>query len=98
MAFDGNGDGAACQGGFDMCAHVVRAFEGMDEIGGAVGNQFIEEGLEVMPYVGVGVFVEGERRRGVLQEEVEQARFGQRGQVPQDFVRDQVEAPAPGAQ
>lgn len=69
MVFDGNGDGAACQGGFDMCAHVVRAFEGVDEIGGAVGNQFIEEGLEVMPYVGVGVFVDGESGGGVFDED-----------------------------
>lgn len=41
-----------------MGAHIVGAFEGMDEIGGTVGNQFIKECLEVMPYVRVCIFVD----------------------------------------
>ena len=31
-----------------MGAHIVGPFEGMDEIGGTVGNQFVKECLEVM--------------------------------------------------
>ena len=41
-----------------MGAHIVGAFEGMDEIGGTVGNQFIKECLEVMPSSGSAFFVD----------------------------------------
>ena len=51
VILDGDSDRASYQGGFYMGAHIVGAFEGMDEIGGTVGNQFIKECLEVMPYV-----------------------------------------------
>ncbi len=81
-----------------MGGHVVGPFQRVFVIGFPFPHETVEDRRHVAPHVGVGVFVEGERRRGVLQEEVEQARFGQRGQVPQDFVRDQVEAPASGAQ
>lgn len=45
-----------------MGAHIVGAFEGMDEIGGTVGNQFIKECLEVMPYVRGMIIYELPRR------------------------------------
>ena len=43
MILDGDSDRTSYQGGFYMGAHIVGAFEGMDEIGGTVGNQFIKE-------------------------------------------------------
>ena len=58
VILDGDSDRASYQGGFYMGAHIVGAFEGMDEIGGTVGNQFIKECLEVMPYVRVCIFVD----------------------------------------
>ena len=59
VILDGDSDRASYQGCFYMGAHIVGAFEGMDEIGGTVGNQFIKECLKVMPYVRVCIFVDG---------------------------------------
>lgn len=81
-----------------MGGHVVGAFEGVGVEGLAFADEAVEDGGEVGLDVGVGVFVEGEAGGGVFDEEVEQAGAGKGGQVTNDFLGDEVEAAAMGAE
>jgi hypothetical protein len=53
---------------------------------------------EIRPHVGIRVFVEEERGRGVLQEKVQHTNSHgrQSGDLGRDLVRDQMEAPGSG--
>ena len=55
------------QGRPDVRRHVVRSLDGVFEQPIAVGHETIEEALEVRADVGIRVFLNDERRRGVLQ-------------------------------
>ena len=56
---------------FDVGRHVVGALRGVHEIGRPVGDRAVDPAPEVGPHVGIGVFIQAERRGRVLQEEVE---------------------------
>ena len=65
-------------------------------IGRVFGNGLIEVSFHIAAHVGVGVFIDGQRRRGVLDEEVKQADFDLAyfRQIVERFARDQDETRA----
>lgn len=97
---DGDGHRRAQQAGLDMGGHIVRAFQAVDIMGGAVRDQLAQMGFQIAAHAGVGVFVEGEGGRGVLDEEMGQADPEPpdfRG-LGQQFLGDEVESTGPGFQ
>ena len=81
-----------------MGGHVVVALVGVDVVGFAFADEAVEDRFQIGAHVGIGVLVEGQTGRGVLDEEVQQSRGGQRRKVRFDLVGDRVEAPAAGAE
>lgn len=71
---DGDGNAAAEHAGFHMGGHVIGAFDGMD-VGERFGDGMVHSSLEIGPHIGIGIFINGERCRGVLNEDVQQADF-----------------------
>jgi len=63
---DGNDLASAGQGHADVGGHVIRSLVGVDKVGGVFWNEVIEEGLEVSPGTGVGIFHDDQARAGVL--------------------------------
>lgn len=57
---DGDDFAGAGEGHADVAWHVIRAFAGVGEPGGAFRDEAVEEFLEVVPGVGVGIFHEDE--------------------------------------
>lgn len=70
----------------------------MGVVGLALAHQVVEYGVEVAPHVGVGILVERQGRRGVLQKEVQQSRLGQLTELCGNLVGDEVHAPPPRPQ
>ena len=66
--------------------HVVVALAGVLVVGFAFAHQAVEDGGHVRLHVGVGILVDAQRGRGVLDEQVQQPRFGQWRQVAHYFV------------
>src|SRR4051794_38260418 len=60
------------EGGLDVRGHVVGALERVGEGGRAVGDGLAEPGLEVAADVRRGVLVQGQRGRGVADEDVQE--------------------------
>jgi len=60
-----------------MGRHVVGAFGSMTVRWQVFGCQTVEQVLDVVPYIRVEVFAQGYGRRGMLNEQVEQARSRQ---------------------
>src|SRR5690606_24864113 len=58
------------QAGFEMGRQIVRPFVIMLVTAFALGHQAVEETLEIAPDRAIGVLVDGQRGRGVLQPEV----------------------------
>ena len=65
----------------DVGGHVVVAFERVRPVGSAVGHGLVKPGGEVAANIGRRVLIERQRRRGVLDEEMEHphAQLGQLG-------------------
>lgn len=61
-----------CQGGFDMRRHVIGSLGGMS-VRAVLRRDAVEKILQIMAHVRVGIFLDGERGRGVLDEQSEQA-------------------------
>ena len=57
------------EGGANMSRHVVASFGGVAEPGRVFGDQTFEEVAEVAAHVGIGVFLNDQRRGGVLDED-----------------------------
>ena len=95
----GDGDGQPCadEDGLGVCRHVVVALQDMLVIGLAFPDQAVEDGRQIRTHVRVGIFTNGQSAAGVLDEEVDQTGRRKHGQMTDDFVRDQVEAPRTGA-
>ena len=55
-----------------MGGHIVGAFVSVLVVGRIFGNQYIEVTLKIYTYRGIGVFVERQARRGVVNENVSQ--------------------------
>jgi hypothetical protein len=47
----------------------------------------VEDALHIATHIGVGILVDGERRRGVLDEKMKQADLGQGAQLASYFIR-----------
>ena len=88
----------AQQRGLDVGGHVVVALERVGPVGSAVGDRLVKPGGEVPADVGRGVLVEGQRRRRVLDEEMEHphAQLVELGQRLHHLARDEVKAPGLG--
>jgi len=67
-----NRDARAQHRGFDVSGHVVGAFDGVDE-GLVFGDHAIEAGFKIRANIGIGVFVDGQACRGVLDKDVQQS-------------------------
>lgn len=81
-----------------MGRHVVVPLERMGVVGLALAHQMVKHGVEVALHVGVGILVERQGRRGVLQKEVQQPRLGQLSELCGNLVGDEVHAPPPRPQ
>jgi hypothetical protein len=55
----------------DVGGHVVVALESVGPVRGPFGNRAIEPGLEVMPHFRRGVLAQGQRGRGVLDQQMQ---------------------------
>ena len=75
-----------------MGAHIVGAFEGMDELGGTVGNQFIEESLEIVANIWICVLIDSQSRRSMFDKDHQQTTFGKCRQLGNDVTRDQMKS------
>ena len=58
----------------DMRGHVVRPFGGVAEVRAAV-RQLGEEILQILLHIGIGIFLDQQRGRGVADETGQQARL-----------------------
>ncbi len=74
---DGNTERASGKHGLEMGRHVVGAFGGMAVSRQVFGGKPVEKELDVVPDIRVEVFANGQSRRGVLNEQVEQSCFRQ---------------------
>ncbi|MNZ61430.1 hypothetical protein D3C78_795280 [compost metagenome] len=81
-----------------MRRQVVAAFQGVLVVGLVLGDGAVEPGLEVAAHRGVGVFVDGQRGGGVLDEHMHQpdAHLADRRAVSEDLVGHQMEAATAG--
>ena len=95
---DGDGERGPHQCRFGVRWHVVVALAGMLIVRFAFAHQAVENGCHVRLYVGVGILVDAQRGRCVLDEQMQQPRFGQGRQIAHYFVGHQVEAPPVGRQ
>ena len=95
---DGDGERGPHQRRFGVRWHVVVALAGMLIVRFAFAHQAVENGCHVRLYVGVGILVDAQRGRCVLDEQMQQPRFGQGRQIAHYFVGHQVEAPPVGRQ
>jgi hypothetical protein len=71
-AGDGNGQRTAQQGRFYMARHVVRPFHRVS-VRKIFRRNRIKRSIEINQYVGIGVLVDRQRCRRVLQEDLKQA-------------------------
>lgn len=74
-----------------MRRHIVRAFVGVEVERSIFGNKTIEDCVQVVAHVGVGIFIERECCRCVLDEEVEQSAVRQFRQIIGDVGGDEVD-------
>jgi hypothetical protein len=74
--------------------HVVVTLEGVGPVGRAFWHRAVEPGIEVGAHFGRGILVQGQRGRGVLNQEVEKAdlEVGELWQRAQHLAGDQVDA------
>src|ERR1700757_5256553 len=78
--------------GPDMSGHVVGALSDVLVIWIVFGNQALEKIGEVADHVGIGVFLNGERRGGVLHENRQQTGLRARGSQPGgDFAGERMQ-------
>lgn len=91
---DGQGERAADHDGFDVRRHIVRPLEGVLVVGGTFRNHLLEMAFQVSAYVGIGVLIDRQGGRGMLQEEMEEPDLDltDLGQRREDLLRDQVKA------
>ncbi len=68
-AVDGNRHAAAQERRFNVRRHVVGTFAGM-HVREILRSDRVEAGLHIGSHVAVGIFVDGQRRRGVLDKNV----------------------------
>ena len=88
----GQADRTTHERSFDMRRHVIGPFERMLVIRCALRHQFVEAGSEIAAHRGIGILIESETGRRMLNEQVQQAHYGQFGKRGLDMVGYQVEA------
>ena len=92
MIFNGDRDGTTHQRSLDVSAHVVRPFKRMNEVGSTVGNQFIEESLEIVANIWICVLIDSQSRRSMFDKDHQQTTFGKCRQLGNDVTRDQMKS------
>src|SRR6185437_9345765 len=77
---------------------VIGPFRVMLVVGIVLRYRLVEPGFEVFSYGGIGIFVDGQRGGGMLDEDLAESfpHFADGRQGAFDFPGDQVEAAAPG--
>lgn len=76
----------------DVRRHIIGAFHGVPVPFRIFRRQPLEEFIEIANHVRVGVFLNGQRRRGVLNKDSEQARMNAAAFAPRlNFPGDRVE-------
>ena len=88
------------QRGLDVRRHVVGALQRVGPVRSVLRNRGVEVGLEVAAHVRRGVLVQGQRGRGVLDQQVQQPDrdVAQLGQGVDDVPRDEVKPPRAGTE
>ena len=89
---DGNEQLVGSKGHFDVCGHVVGAFDGVGEEGHAFGYDVSEVVVEVAHHGGVVVFVDEDGGRSVSQEELYESYGRQVGELVGDELGDGMAA------
>ncbi len=54
-----------------MCRHIIRPFKRMAQTGQIFGSQTVKEKLKIMQHIGVGIFIDTNTGRGVLNKEMQ---------------------------
>ena len=76
-----------------MCGHVVEAFHSVIVVWLVFGDDVVEDLIEIVANVGVGVFVDCQATRGVLYEYVEKADLREgSGEMAKDLAGYQMAA------
>ena len=89
---DGNVDADTGNDALGMCGHIVRAFEDVTVVRHIFRYKPVVDSFHVVPYVRVPVLTDAERATRMLHKEIEQSRLRQLRQVPEHFIRYQMEA------
>jgi len=86
------------QTAFEVSRQVIRPFVDVLIVRLVFRHGAVEKGFEVAAYRWIGVFVQGQTGRGVLQQQVQQTHFylTQLGQCLLDVIGDQVKASRAG--
>ena len=90
MVGNWNGHGESDKRRFNMRGHIVIAFYRVPIKGFALLNEPVETVSEVFPHRRIGVFVDGESCRRMLDKQVQDAIFRQFTDGFQDFIGDEM--------
>ena len=91
-AGDGNGEADSTDGRLGMGGHVVGPLQRVLVFRTVGGHQTVEDGLHIGAHVGVAVLIDAQSTAGVLDEDVDDARLGQPGQLAHYLVGDKMKA------
>lgn len=69
----GDGHRLSGKGRFNVCRHIVGPFKCMDIMPGAFGNELVENCFKVNAHRGIGVFVDRQSGRCVLNKKMQQS-------------------------
>jgi len=93
---DGEGNFCSYDGTFSMGRHIVLTFHRVQIIGRIFFYDMIENLFHIFSDIGVGIFIDGQCCRGVLDKEMEETYLREVTQLLSNFIRDEMEATAPG--
>ena len=89
---DGDVDAHTGNDALGVCGHVVRAFKNMSIVRHVFRYKPIVNSFHVTPHIRVPVLTNAQCAARMLHKEIEQSRFRQLRQVPEHFIRYQMEA------
>ena len=95
-ARDGYGDADAAERALGMGGHIVGTLQHMVIVGFVLLDHPVENLFQVRPHIRVGILIDAQGATGVLDEEMQQPRLWQRGQMSHHFGGDEMESSALG--
>ena len=87
---DGDGEAHPKKRAFGMGGHIVGAFQNMVIISLILFYEVVHNPIHVAAHVGIGILVDGQGTRSVLDEEIEQSCLGQWWQLGKYFAGHEV--------